>query len=332
MRRLLFALSLLAFLAPSASAQVKTQFEVAGVLCPAEWVNVTSGGACAGTTMTVAGGLMAVSTNPRITGDGTPANPLDLQSIGAIASCGDGTHVGVITVDAYGRTTACVATAITFPPATHTLQQSYNDGAAATGGNITLGVPGPFSITTGVGNVFQVDGTYSALNHGLGTTTTANYCEAGGIESSATRVSQSSYASGGFGSVAGTAQTAMLVMRGSTAGLAPGETVELMYGDPLAQYLTGVGGMAYTTQFECVAQSAGNQSSYKQMILWEQAGGIPAIIVSGASENLDSGGGWTWTFGIAGGPARLAVTFSTHTDTAAVDAVCTVRFTETIHP
>ena len=120
---------------------------------------------------------------------------------------------------------------------------------------------------------------------------------------------------------------------GSTPGLAPGESVELVYSP--AHYLTLTDGDGYVIELECVASGviAGvpNFSTFTQQIAARQVGGV-LTLASGSQEVIGELGAGTWTFAASVGaaPTRVALTFTTGATTAKTNVSCNVTLTPVI--
>jgi len=191
------------------------------------------------------------------------------------------------------------------------------------------------------GNTGQASGTYAtAFGDSFAT---ADLAFASGSLGNASRQTQRSTSSGRF-AVRGDAQSSEIVLRGSTPGLAMGESVELKFGEAGDQQFTIPSGSfrSFMAIYEVIAtgiSSGGsgpiNLASFKQTLVFhENGGGVVTQDVSGTQEKLTSAGAASWTFAasVPGGPFRLALTFTTGTTTLKTRVVAHLRFVELVPP
>jgi hypothetical protein len=164
---------------------------------------------------------------------------------------------------------------------------------------------------------------------------TGNRSHAQGIQAVALRESQDAVAGGAF-AVAGDAQTSMLVLRGTTPGLAPGESVELLFGAAFDQQLVLENGKSY--DFRVRASVGGVQGgpvrrsrSIEISFNVRRDAGLSVITAIGPGSAYGDASTATWiltpTIGVA--PDRVVLTFATGAGVASACKVSArVEFTE----
>jgi len=199
-------------------------------------------------------------------------------------------------------------------------------------------------VSVGGGTANHVEGAQNSLT---GTALTASYAHiegrfgvgsantvhVEGDSASGIRETQHAHASGKF-TTAGDAQSSSLEMRGSTPGLASGESAELKYGDAANQFLTLEDGKYYALEVIAVAAQTGGGGSamFRSTLLGAfQEAGVVTLVGPGLIPNdLNTGAGGSWALPASAGvgPARLMLTFSTGDATSAVRVVANVRWTE----
>lgn len=153
-------------------------------------------------------------------------------------------------------------------------------------------------------------------------------------DSIASRNGQFSYGSGAGGIVGlplGASQESRMTMTGSTPGLAPGESVELLVGpgdtfsfEDDRSYIVIVSAIARSSPFLL-------SQSFRQSFVTTRAAGASSIVASGVLEQLGNVGGADWTLvaSIGAGPDRFVLTFSTGPlASAAVRITARVEFVE----
>lgn len=196
-----------------------------------------------------------------------------------------------------------------------------------------------FNTTAGRGGHAEGDSSQATgeFSHSEGRLTVASgkRSHAQGIQSVALRESQDAVAGGAFG-VAGDAQTSMLVLRGSTPGLAINESVELLFGAAFDQQLTLEDGKGY--DFRVKVSAGGVQGgpvrrsrSLEISFNVRRDAGVSVItaIGPGAAYGDASTATWTITPTIGVAPDRLALTFNTGAGAASACKVSArVEFTE----
>lgn len=159
----------------------------------------------------------------------------------------------------------------------------------------------------------------------------------------AVRAGQQTFASGSFGVAGGDAQAWQLVLRGVTPGLAPGETIELLYGPNGDQFVTLENGKSYAIDAIFVAESAGGVDFWSyhptfqfKTTVQQEAGVITTGNPFGpgaALHAVGSAGAASWTAAIAAavGPTRVEFTFTDTGSTAVIRCVAYVRVVELAH-
>lgn len=152
-----------------------------------------------------------------------------------------------------------------------------------------------------------------------------------GSGASALRESQHAHANGSF-AADGDAQTSVIVMHGVVPGAAPGESVELMFGDAGDQTLQLENSHAYTIEVSAVARDPNNKGtqSWVQRYCVQRVGGVTTIEGVGADDHFGSDASKTWTLvaSVGAGPDRFVLTFTTTGAQAAARCVATLRITE----
>jgi len=298
--------------------------------------------ASGGDSLALGNGAQATNTNARAIGNNAQATAANTTAIGdgSIASAADAVAIG-------NGAQATAASAVAMGNGARALGSSsvaIGDGAEATApasdavalGDGFVTAPSAFAANSGTAN----GSNSAALGKG---TATGNFSTALGDQSNALREGQRALAAGRFAAL-GDAQTSELVLRGSTPGLAMGESVELMFGDAGNQQFTVPANSfrSFIAVYEVIATgiSAGgsgpiNLASFKQTLVFhENGGGVLTQDVSGTQEKLTSAGAASWTFAasVPIGPGRLALTFTTGTTTLKTRVVATLRFTELVPP
>jgi hypothetical protein len=156
-----------------------------------------------------------------------------------------------------------------------------------------------------------------------------------GVQAVTSRESQDAMAGGAF-AVAGDAQSSGLVMRGSTPGAAPGESVILAYGAAFDQIFTLANNTSYTMVVTAIAQGTTPQQiqSFKQMFAIRVDGvGAPTLAALGTLEQIGDAAAvsWTLTGSVVAGP-EFRLTFNTGTTTEATRVVAKIDFVEVLFP
>jgi hypothetical protein len=148
------------------------------------------------------------------------------------------------------------------------------------------------------------------------------------------RESQFAAASGDF-AVAGDAQTSIIVLRGTTPGAVPGESVELMYGILANQVFSCEDGKAYLLEVECSA--GGVQAGptrvcqgFVQRYAVRRAAGLTTIASAGALDQFGdvAANDWSLVASIGAAPDRVAFTFTTGAIASACHVAMKLAFTE----
>lgn len=205
-----------------------------------------------------------------------------------------------------------------------------NQNTVSAGGGTANHVEGNRNSLTGnanTANFVHLEGTNCVAQH--------NTVHVQGDHAKATRETQFARASGPF-VAAGDAQTSVLVMRGSTPGAAPNESVELTYGTfPGSGKLTLEDGKAYVIRVRAIGYATDtNFMSFENTFAANQEGGVitikpapphaipPVAGTAGASS-------WTLTANTAAAPTRISFTFATGVGTtAAVRIAADIEFIE----
>ena len=158
-----------------------------------------------------------------------------------------------------------------------------------------------------------------------------------GDRSNAIRESQFSHASGRI-AANGDAQASWLELRGTTPGAAPGEAVELKFGELADQTFQCEDGKAYLITIEAVAKDtvAGGKGvqCYMQRYALRRAAGVTTLAASGAADQFGDPASATWTLvaTIGAAPDRLVLTFTTTGAQAAARCLASMKFVEVNNP
>lgn len=161
----------------------------------------------------------------------------------------------------------------------------------------------------------------------------ANTCHVQGDSARAIWETQDVIASGKF-ATAGDAQKSELVMRGSTPGAAPGESIELLFGSSRDQTLQLEDGKAYSVTVEATAHGqvsgSDNVQSYVQRYALRRAAGLTTIAALAASDQFGDGTSATWTLvaSVGAAPDRLVLTFTTTGAQSAAKCAAHLRIVE----
>lgn len=152
----------------------------------------------------------------------------------------------------------------------------------------------------------------------------------------ALREGQFAVASGRF--VAdGDMQTSLVVMHGSTAGGGANESVELFFGESNDQSFSCEDGKAYAVDVTVVAGAVQGgprvSRGFKFSFAARRDAGVTTI--AGTSAVVDFGDAatndWTVVAAVAGGPDRIALTFTTGAIPSITSVVAKFAFTETVY-
>ncbi len=201
-----------------------------------------------------------------------------------------------------------------------------DSNTVSTSGGTCNHVEGGSNTLTGAVNHAHIEGTTC---HGTASTVHVQGDSASGI-----RETQFARASGKF-TAAGDAQTSVVVMRGSTPGAAPNESVELKFGAGPAGTLTLENGKAYVIRVRAIGYATDtNFMSFENTFAANQEGGVITIKpapphaipqVAGTA----GAGTWTLTANTAAAPTRISFTFATGGGTtAAVRIAADIEFIE----
>jgi hypothetical protein len=264
-------------------------------------------------------------------GDGTTAAAQDSHAEGDGSMCDTGADmshaegqsgycgVGAIAAHAEGSNTDALA------------RRSHAEGEFTQAGVSAL-----------VGIAAHAEGTFTdalgAASHAEGRDTVANgdYSHACGMSSFARRETQWSYASGG--ATGDGVSTHLLVLRGTTPGLAISELVELLFGSGGALTLQLTDGHAYAFKVSAVigANQAGPVRVSRTIEIKFNArrdAGLTVItaIGPGAAFGDASTATWTLTPTVGAAPDRIVLTFATGVGLAsAATIIAKVEFTEVL--
>jgi hypothetical protein len=156
-----------------------------------------------------------------------------------------------------------------------------------------------------------------------------------GVQAVTSRESQDAMAGGCF-VTAGDAQGSSLVLRGSTPGALPGESVNLRYGAAFDQDFTLANDTTYTMVVTGTALSAASaiMQSFKQMFSVRVDNlGNATLAGTGTLDQTGDAGAVSWTLvgAVAVGPL-FVLTFNTGVTTEAVRVVARVDFVEVLFP
>lgn len=218
-----------------------------------------------------------------------------------------------------------------------------NNSGHAEGINSTSTAPAAHAegnATTASGDASHAEGTAAVSSgnsshaEGMNTAASGAASHAQGDRSSATRETQDAFASGRL-TADGDAQASVLVLRGSTPGVAINEAVELKYGEGGAQTFQLEDGKAYNLCVECEAggvQAGPVRVTQGFIARWttQRNAGVTSALGAGAVDQYGDAAAndWTLVASVGAAPDRVVFTFTTGAVITAAKVCMRLSFTE----